>query len=56
MNGQDLWEWLNAIPEEERRNSKVLLQATRRVQPLTTAHVYDENRDGKLDAIYLIYK
>lgn len=57
MNGQDLFEWLSGISEEERRSSQVWLEAhSLDNEKLVTAKVYDQNKDGKLDTIYLIHK
>lgn len=55
MNGQQLYEWLAAIPKADRANCRITLEANGH-QPLITAKVYDEDRDGRVDRIYLIHK
>lgn len=56
MTAQDLFEWLSALSEEERRNCRLLLEGDGDTAPCVTAEVYDEDRDGKVDTVYLIYK
>lgn len=56
MNGEELFQWLAAIPAEERQGSRVWLETPTDNEELVTAKCYDQNRDGKIDTIYLIHK
>jgi len=53
MTGQELYEWLQAIPEEDRRRARCTLEVAAEHEDLVTAKIYTEG-DGK--RIYLINK
>jgi hypothetical protein len=59
MNGKQLLDWLEEIEKAypgTLQDCKVFLETPHDNGKLITAHVYDENEDGKLDTIYLIHK
>lgn len=57
MNGQELFEWLQAIPEDERKNSKCFVEILGDIEDLVTAKYYKKHEPQKQKpTIYLIYK
>lgn len=54
MNGQELYKWLAAISEEDRRAAECSLEGNGDTVPLVTAKIYTEF--GTKKRIYLIHK
>lgn len=53
MTAKQLIEWLQEVPNPECR---VLLEVGSDAKPLITAKLYDEDGDGTVDTIYLVWK
>lgn len=56
MNAQHLMLWLRELEESHGvvlQDCKVMVEGT---GPLVAPKIYDEDHDGKLDTIYLVYK
>lgn len=54
MNGQELFEWLDAIPKEDRKKAKCIIESIESCvedEPLITAKYYKSS-----NKIYLIHK
>lgn len=58
MTGQELFEWLEAIPEVDRRKAMCILETSSNFEKLTTAKIYTNtlNELNKKKTIYLINK